>query len=62
MNEKLLEMLACPRCHASLQYDKTNQRLICTTENLAYPVKDGIAVLLSEQAESIATTKVEAND
>lgn len=55
MNTKLLEIIACPRCQGKLQYDKEKQLLICRFEHIAYPIKEGIPVLLSEQAVSLET-------
>ena len=37
INPQLLEVIACPRCLARLQYDQENQRLICCYEQIAYP-------------------------
>ncbi|NBI12108.1 Trm112 family protein [[Haemophilus] felis] len=50
MDSKLLEIVACPICQGSLTYDKTNQQLVCKFDQLAYPIKQGIPVLLAEQA------------
>ncbi|MFZ7304691.1 Trm112 family protein [Avibacterium avium] len=50
MNEKLLDILACPICQGRLKYDKENEQLICTFEQLAYPIEQGIPVLLAERA------------
>lgn len=44
----MLQVLACPCCHAKLRYDKENQRLICEYEQLAYPIEQGIPILLPE--------------
>ena len=51
---ELLEILACPNCHGSLAVDHDRDELICTTPDcgLAYPVKDGIPVLLIDEARS----------
>ncbi|WP_431776059.1 Trm112 family protein [Streptomyces cucumeris] len=50
----LLEILACPACHAPLREEQTpeNPELVCTGEGcaLAYPVRDGIPVLLVDEA------------
>ena len=54
MNKQLLDILACPTCHGHLEYDEQHQRLICHFENLAYPIKHGIPVLLAEQAETLS--------
>lgn len=53
MDKKLLEILVCPRCKGKLEYDKSNHRLICQADKLAYPVKDGMPVLIVEEAESL---------
>ncbi|OOF47307.1 Trm112 family protein [Rodentibacter trehalosifermentans] len=53
INPKLLELIACPRCLARLQYDAKNQRLICRYEQLAYPIEKGVAILIAEKAEKI---------
>ncbi|SMB89700.1 hypothetical protein SAMN05660772_01385 [Pasteurella testudinis DSM 23072] len=52
----MLQVIACPRCHAKLRYDQANQRLICEFEHLAYPIKNGIPVLLPESAVTLAET------
>ncbi|MFE9257110.1 Trm112 family protein [Streptomyces sp. NPDC006879] len=51
----LLEILACPACHSPLRdesADQTNPELVCTGTDcgLAYPVRDGIPVLLVDEA------------
>jgi len=48
----LLEILACPNCHAPLRVDEPAQELVCTAEacGLAYPVRDDIPVLLIDEA------------
>ena len=51
INPQLLEVIACPRCLARLQYDQENQRLICYYEQIAYPIKNGVPVLLADKAE-----------
>ena len=49
---ELLEILACPNCHASLAVDHEREELVCTATDcaLAYPVRDGIPVLLIDEA------------
>ena len=51
MDKQLLDVLACPICTGKLQFDATNQRLICRFDRLAFPVRDGIPVMLEDQAE-----------
>ena len=52
LDPRLLEILACPRCHAALRVDDAAQELVCTsaTCGLAYPVRDDIPVLLVDEA------------
>jgi uncharacterized protein YbaR (Trm112 family) len=52
LDPRLLEILACPRCHAALRVDDPGQELVCTsaTCGLAYPVRDDIPVLLIDEA------------
>ena len=52
MDKKLLEILACPICKGPL-YRKENAELICKADRLAYPVRDGIPVMLAEEARKI---------
>ncbi len=53
VDKKLLEILACPKCKGELIYDKKKERLICKKCRLAYPIKDGIPIMLIEEAEKI---------
>jgi len=53
MDKKQLELMVCPECHARLEYDKSNKELVCNACELAYPVKDGIPVMLIEEARKI---------
>ncbi|BCV36013.1 MULTISPECIES: Trm112 family protein [Shewanella] len=50
-DKKLLEIVACPVCKGRLEYDKQAQQLICKADRLAYPINDGIPVLLADKAE-----------
>ncbi len=51
INEELLKILACPLCKMDLLYDEINQKLICTVCGKKYPIRDGIPVMLVEEAE-----------
>jgi len=53
MDKKLLEIMACPECHGKLEYDKSSKELICNQCKLAFPVKDGIPVMLAEEARKL---------
>lgn len=54
MDKKLLEILVCPLCKGPLIYDKAAQELICRGDRLAYPIRDGIPVMLEEEARELA--------
>jgi len=53
LNEKLLEILACPQCHGSLRWDKKMGGLICDQCKLLYEVKDDIPIMLIEEAKKL---------
>ena len=53
IDAKLLDILVCPVTKGKLQYDKTNQELISQSARLAYPVRDGIPVMLQEEARQL---------
>ena len=52
LDPQLLEILACPQCHAPFRVDDPAQELVCTSDTcgLAYPVRDDIPVLLIDEA------------
>jgi uncharacterized protein YbaR (Trm112 family) len=49
----LLQILVCPVTKAPLDYDEAKQELVCKASGLAYPVKDGIPVLLEGEARQL---------
>ncbi len=54
MDKTLLEILACPNCKSSLNYHKKQQELICPACRLAYPIRDDIPVMLSDEARELS--------
>ena len=50
MDHRLLEIVACPVCKGKLTFDKDKQELICKVDRLAYAIKEGIPVLLENEA------------
>ena len=50
IHPKLLEMLVCPVTHGPLRFDREKQELISDQAGLAYPVREGIPIMLSEEA------------
>lgn len=53
LDKKLLQILVCPVTKAPLDYDEAKQELVCKASGLAYPVKDGIPVLLEGEARRL---------
>lgn len=53
MDNKLLEILVCPVCKGPLIYRKADHELICKADRLAYPIRDGIPVMLEEEAREL---------
>lgn len=60
MDKKLLDILACPLCKSSLIYDKDKQELICKADNLAFPIRDGIPVMLEDEARELSFEEADA--
>jgi uncharacterized protein YbaR (Trm112 family) len=54
LDQKLLDILVCPVSKKPLKYDKEANELISEEAGLAYPVKDGIPVMLPEEARKIS--------
>ena len=53
MDAKLLEILVCPLCKGPLVYRKAQAELVCKADRLAYPIRDGIPVMLEEEAREL---------
>ena len=53
IHPKLLEMLVCPVTHGPLRFDREKQELISEQAGLAYPVREGIPIMLSEEARTL---------
>ena len=52
-DEKLLEILVCPLTKSPLIYDASNQELVSKAANLAFPIRDGIPIMLHDEARSL---------
>jgi uncharacterized protein len=50
LDERLLDILVCPACHAGVEHKERRHVLVCTGCGLTYPVRDGIPVMLVEEA------------
>jgi uncharacterized protein YbaR (Trm112 family) len=53
VDPKLLEILVCPLTKATLEYDPVKQELISRGAKLAYPIRDGIPIMLAEEARKL---------
>lgn len=54
MDARLLDLLVCPVSKAPLTYDRARQELVCKVSRLAYPVRDGVPVMLEEEARPLS--------
>lgn len=59
MDRKLLEILVCPVCKGRLVHRKKDEELVCRADRLAFPVRDGIPVMLEEEARELGVDEVE---
>jgi uncharacterized protein YbaR (Trm112 family) len=50
---RLLEILVCPLTKTRLQYDRDKQELISRAARLAYPIRDGIPIMLADEAREL---------
>jgi uncharacterized protein YbaR (Trm112 family) len=58
MDTKLLELIVCPVTKGPLEFDREKQELISRSARLAYPVRDGIPVLLENEARTLTDTEL----
>jgi len=59
VDPKLLEMLVCPVTKGPLVFDREKQELVSKSARLAYPIRDGIPVMLEEEARRLAPEEYE---
>ena len=59
MDSKLLELLVCPVTKGPLEFDRNRQELISKSARLAYRVRDGIPILLEEEARTLTDEEIE---
>ena len=57
MDPKLLEILVCPLCKGPLLHRKAEGELVCKADKLAYPIRDGIPVMLESEARPYTDSK-----
>lgn len=53
MDKQLAAMLVCPNCKGQLKLDDEAQELLCTFDGLAFPVRDGVPVMLEQEARQM---------
>ncbi|HTH78764.1 MAG TPA: Trm112 family protein [Ramlibacter sp.] len=59
MDHKLLELLVCPVTKGHLDFDRNRQELISRSARLAYPIRDGIPILLEQEARTLSDDELE---
>ena len=57
MDSRLLDILVCPICKGPLLYRKPEGELVCRADRLAFPIRDGIPVMLEDQARQIGAAE-----
>ena len=60
MDTKLLELLVCPVTKGPLEFKRDAQELVSRSARLAYPIRDGIPVLLENEARPLSDAELEA--
>lgn len=53
MDARLLDILVCPICKGNLEYRKAQSELLCKPCRLAFPIRDGIPIMLEEEARQL---------
>ncbi len=61
VDPKLLEILVCPLTKGTLSYDRDKQELISREAGLAYPIRDGIPIMLVDEARQLTDEELAAN-
>jgi uncharacterized protein YbaR (Trm112 family) len=54
MDERLLDILACPICKGPLKFQRAADVLVCRAERLAFPIIEGVPMMLEEDARQLA--------
>ena len=53
MESRLLEIIVCPLCKSPLRHDRQRQELICRADRLAFPIRDGVPIMLEDEARQL---------
>jgi hypothetical protein len=59
MDKRLLDILVCPVTKGTLIYDREKQELLCKSSRLAYPIQEGIPVMLPEKARTLSLEELD---
>lgn len=62
MDHRLLELLVCPICKGALDYRREAGELVCNADRLAFPIRDGMAVMLESEARSLSASTAKDAD
>jgi uncharacterized protein YbaR (Trm112 family) len=57
MDKRLLDILVCPVCKGPLQHDRSRQELVCAADQLAFPIRDGIPVMMESEARQCSPSE-----
>jgi uncharacterized protein YbaR (Trm112 family) len=60
MDKRLLSILVCPLCKSGLYLDEQQHELICRIDKLAYPIRDGIPVMLVDEARTLTPEEMQS--
>ncbi|MXP67490.1 Trm112 family protein [Pantoea sp. Aalb] len=58
MDHRLLKIIACPLCNGKFYYSKAQQELICKSDGLAFPIRNGIPVLIEVEARTLSIEEI----
>jgi uncharacterized protein YbaR (Trm112 family) len=58
VDPRLLDILVCPICKGLLEYRRDAQELLCRADALAYPIRDGIPVMLESEARKVDPAEI----
>lgn len=53
MESRLLDILVCPLCKSPLRHDRQQKELICRADRLAFPIRDGVPIMLEDEARTL---------
>lgn len=59
MDHRLLELMVCPICKSPLEYRREAAELVCLPDRLAFPIRDGMAVMLESEARPLSSPAAE---